>query len=78
VHNHFGHPASGSVARTLKDDILHLRTTQVLNPLLAENPGDGIGNVAFTAAIGPDDGSYAIPSKEYFGVISEGLESSDF
>ena len=50
----------------------------MLNPLLAENPGDGVGNVAFAAAIGPDNGSYAITSKEYFGVIGEGLESSDF
>jgi hypothetical protein len=50
----------------------------MLNPLLAENPGDGVGNVAFAAAIGPDDGSYAVTCKEYFSVIGEGLESSDF
>ncbi len=78
MHHHFGHAACGSIARALKDDVFHLSAAQMLNPLLAENPGDGIGNIALAAAIRPDNGSYAITSEDYFGVIGEGLESSDF
>ena len=78
VHDDFGHAARLTVARALKDDVLHLAAAQVLDALLAQNPGDRVGNVALAAAVWPDDGGYSVSCEENFGVVREGFEAGDF
>ena len=77
VHDDFGHAARLAVARALEDDVFHLAAAQVLNALLAQNPGNRVGNVALAAAVGPDNGGNSVPCEEYFGVVREGFEASD-
>ena len=43
----------------VENDIGHFATTKRLGRLLAEHPADGVENIGLTAAVGPDDGSYA-------------------
>jgi hypothetical protein len=78
VHDHFRHAARRPVARALEDDVFHLAAAQVLNALLAEDPCDGVGNVALTAAVRTNDGSDSVSSEDYFGVVGEGFKASDF
>src|SRR6185369_3328313 len=78
VHHDFGHAAWLPVARALKDDVFHLAAAQVLHALLAQNPGNRIGDVAFTAAVRTDDGGYPVSCEDYFGVVGEGFEAGDF
>ena len=78
MHDDFGHTAGLAVARTLEDDVFHLAAAQVLNPLLAQNPGDRVGDVALTAAVRADDGGYSVSCEDYFGVVGEGFEAGDF
>jgi hypothetical protein len=63
VHDDFGHAARRTIARALKDDVLHLAAAQVLNALLAEDPRDRIGNVALAAAIRANDSVIPSPVK---------------
>ena len=78
VHDDFGHAAWGTIARSLEDDVFHLAAAEMLYPLFAQNPGNRVGHVALTAAIWADDGGNSVSSKDYFGVVGEGFEASDF
>src|ERR1039458_4262789 len=49
-HADFRHARGGALARTIKDDIRHALTAQGARTLLAQHPGDGIGNVGLPAA----------------------------
>jgi hypothetical protein len=62
----------------LKDHVFHLGATQVLNSLLAQNPGDRVSDVALAAAVWPDNSSYSITSEDEVSVVSEGLKARDF
>ena len=77
VQDDFGHAAGLTVARALKDDILHLSAAQVLDSLLAQHPGDCVRNVTFAAAIRAYDRSDAVACEDNFRVIGEGFESGD-
>src|SRR5688572_9769351 len=78
VEHDFRHAAGLPIARALKDDIFHLATAQVLDALLAQNPGDRVGNVALAAAVRPDNCSYAVAGKAKVSMVRKGLESRDF
>ena len=78
VHDNFCHTTGRSVARSLKDNVLHFATAQVFYTLFTQYPGYGIGHITFTAAIGTYDGGYSVPCEDYFGVVGEGFEAGDF
>ena len=46
--------------------------------LFAEDPGDRVSHVALAAAVRTNDGGDSVPSEDYFGVVGEGFEPSDF
>jgi hypothetical protein len=50
-NGNFRHPHRRAVPRAIKDDVLHLFTAEGLGALLAQNPGNGVGNIAFAAAV---------------------------
>ena len=78
VQNHFGHSTRRTVARALKDHIFHLAAAQMLHALFAQNPGDRVGHVALAAAVGSDNSSYAVTSKDEVSMIRKGLKARDF
>ena len=61
----------------VEDHVFHLVAAQALGALLAEDPRNGIGNVALAAPVGPDDGGDALIEGE-LRPIGEGLETRDF
>ena len=56
---HLAHPQRLAQLRAGEDDVLHPPAAQALGALLAEHPGDGVGQVALAAAVGADDGGHA-------------------
>ena len=78
MHDDFRHAAGSTVARALEDNVLHLAAAQVLDALLAEDPGDGVGNITFAAAVRANDGGDSVSCEDYFGVVGEGFEASNF
>ena len=46
---HLRHSHGRPVAAAIENDVFHLFTTQGFRALLAQNPGDGVGNVALAA-----------------------------
>jgi hypothetical protein len=49
----------------------------MFDPLLAQNPGDSVGNIALAAAIRADNARYAITSEDEVSMIREGLKARD-
>ena len=62
---------------TFKDDVLHLTTAEGLGALLPEHPADRIGDIGFTAAVGPHDRRYSGLETERCRV-GKGLETVQF
>src|SRR5437016_520667 len=50
----------------------------MLHPLLAQDPGDRVGNVALAAPVGADNRSYAITGKDEVSMVGKGLKARDF
>ena len=73
---HLGHLQRLPCLAAVEDDILHGRTTEALGALLAEHPGDGVGDVALAAAVGADDARHA-PFERDLLPVAEALESDD-
>jgi hypothetical protein len=78
VQNDFRHSAGLAVARSLKDHVLHFGAAQMLDTLLAQNPGDGVGNIALAAAIWAHNAGYAVTSEDEVSMIRKGLKARDF
>ena len=78
MHHHFGHAAGRTIPRALKDHVLHLTATQVLDTLLAQDPGNRVGDVALATAVRPDNAGYAFTCEAEVSMVREGLESCDF
>src|SRR5690349_22976062 len=78
MHHHFGHATRRTIARALKDDVLHFAATQMLHALLAEHPRDRVSYVALAAAVRTNDGGDSISCEDYFGVVGEGFKPGDF
>ena len=73
----FGHAGGFAVAGAGEDDVFHLDAAEAFGGLLAEDPGDGVGDVGFAAAVGADDGGDAVSGELDLGSIAEGLEAED-
>src|SRR5262245_47212062 len=74
---HFSRRSRLAGVAAAEDDVFHLVAAKTLGALLTHHPGDGIGNVAFTAAVRPDD--RRDPTIEgQFGTVRERLEAVDF
>ena len=78
VQNNFGHSTRRAIARALKDHVLHLATAQMFDALLAQHPGDRVGNIALAAAVWPYNSSYSITCEDEVSVVGKGLEARDF
>jgi hypothetical protein len=74
----FGHAAGFAIARALKDYVFHFSAAQMLDALLAQDPGNGVGHIAFAATVGANDARYAITSEDEVSMIREGLEARNF
>ena len=77
VHDDFSHATWFAVSRALEDHILHGAAAQMLDALLAQDPGDGVRDIALATAVGSDNGGNSLPSEEYFGVVREGFETGN-
>src|SRR5688572_25628695 len=73
---HFGRGARLARIAAAEDDVFHLLAAQALGTLLAEHPGDGVGDVALAAAVGTDDRGDAFVEGQ-FGSIGERLEAGN-
>ena len=74
---HFGHARGLAVARAGEDDVFHARAAQRLGRLLAQHPGDGVGNVGFSAAVRPHNSGDAVAVEFQLGAVAERLESQN-
>ncbi len=70
-----GHAGGLAVAGAGEDDVFHLDAAEGLGGLLAQNPGDGVGDVGLAAAVGTDDCGDAFAGELDLGAITEGLEA---
>ena len=73
----FGHSGGIAVAGAGEDHVFHARAAQRLGRLLAQHPGDRVGDVRLAAAVRPDDGGDAFAMEFQFGAIAERLEPQD-
>ena len=62
---------------SVKNDVLHFGAAQGFAALLAEHPADGVGNIAFSAAVGTDNSRYSAAEFERC-FFREGLEALHF
>ena len=60
----------------VEDDIHHRPAAERLGRLVAEDPFDGVDDVGFTAAVGPDDADDGFVESD-FGFVGEGLETGE-
>ena len=74
---HFRRPGGLAGIAAAEDDVLHLVAAQALGALLAEHPGERVGDIALAAAIRTDDRGHAAVEGQ-LGAIGERLESRDF
>ena len=72
-----GHAGGLAVAGAGEDDVFHLDAAEALGGLLAEDPGDGVGDVGLAAAVGADDGGDALAGELDLGAVAEGFEAED-
>ena len=63
--------------RAVEDDVGHLAAAQALGRLLAEDPLDGVDDVALAAAVGPDDRGQPRRKLEH-RLVGEALEADKF
>ena len=74
----FRHPHRSAVARPVKDDVFHLFAAERLGALLTQHPGNGIGNVAFAAAIWTNDGRDTVIVDGDLAAIGERFKADNF
>ena len=67
-----GHAHAGALIRPREDHVLGLFASQDRIGLFAHDPADGIGNVAFAAAVGADNGG-DVAIEDDFGFIGKGF-----
>ena len=72
-----GHTGGLAVTRAGKDDVFHAGTAQRLGRLLAEHPGNGVGNIGLAAAIRADNRRHTVAMELEFSAIAKRLESED-
>ena len=67
----FRHAGGLAVACAGEDDVLHVDATQRSRRLLAEHPGDGVGDVRLSAAVRAHDGGNAVALEAELGAVAE-------
>ena len=73
---HIGHPQRRPLGVSVEDDVLDLFSAKPLLPLAPQHPEDGVDDVAFSGAVGPDDRRDP-GMKDDLRPLGEGLESLD-
>jgi hypothetical protein len=73
---HLGHARGLARLASIEDDVLHGRAAEALRTLLAEDPRYGVGDVALTTAVGPNDPRHAALEGQFL-LIAERLEADD-
>ena len=71
---YFAHTGGFAALCSGKYHVLHAASAQRFGALFAQYPFNGIGNVAFSAAVGANDGRYAVAEFQYC-LVYKGLES---
>ena len=71
-------PIGGRLVRAVEDAIRHALGAERLVALLAEHPGDGVHDVGFAAAVGPDDAGRAGAAECDHGALAERFKANDF
>ena len=72
----FGHGQGLPRLAPREDHVFHRGAAEALDALLAQHPGDGVGDVALAAAVGAHDPGHATPERQFLS-IAEGLEADD-
>ena len=73
----FGHAVGLAVARAGEDHIFHARSAKGFGGLLAQHPGDSVGDIGFAASVGADDARDAFALELQFRAVTERLEAKD-
>ena len=76
-HRDFGEAEAAPRGGAVEDDVGHLAAAQALGALLAQDPADGIDDVALARAVGPDDGGDAVAELED-GLVGKAFEADQF
>ena len=71
-------PIGGTLDGAVENAIGHALGAQGFVALLAEDPTDGVNDVGFAAAVGPDDARGAGAAERHHGAFAERLEAYDF
>ena len=74
---HLRHAQGAALLGAVEDHVLHLGAAQRPGALLAQDPAHRVGDVALSAAVGPDDGCDA-RSELKFRFFRKGFESLHF
>src|ERR1700674_4349093 len=74
----FGESQRRALGGAVKNAIGHALGTERLVALFAENPGNGIHDVGFAAAVWPDDAGRAGPAERNYGALAKRLKANDF
>src|SRR5579864_351510 len=74
---HFGHASGLALAGSREDDVFHARTTEGFGRLFAQNPGDGVGDVGFSATVGAHYGGNALTGELQLRPVAKGLKSQN-
>ena len=77
VHRHLGEAEAFAGGGAVEDDVGHLAAAEGLGGLFAEDPADGVDDVALAGAVGPDDGGDAGAELEH-RLVGEALEADEF
>ena len=77
-HGDGGQTQGLAVAGAGEDDVFHAGAAQAFRRLFAEHPTDGIAQVGFATAVGPDDGSDAAAIEAELRAVTEGFEALQF
>src|SRR6185312_1381239 len=73
----FGHAGGLAVACAREDDVFHLDAAQSFGGLLAEDPGDGVGDIGLATAVRTDDGGDTLAGELHFGAIAERFDAEN-
>ena len=60
-----------------EDHVLHFGAPEGFGALLAHDPEDGVGDIRFAGAVGPDDGGDVVAEPDQ-GLVREGLKALQF
>jgi hypothetical protein len=74
---HFGHAVGLAVASAGEDNVFHAGSAEGLGGLLAQHPGDSVGNIGLSTAIRADDARDAFTLELQFRAVTERLEAED-